>query len=145
MSVTLDDIQDMWEKDSKLDIDNLHLESLKIPSLHAKYHQLYNNFLLLRKKVEQEKKNKILSRYQYYTGKSPVEVYAEEPFPYKIRDKDTLQKYMDGDEEISKIHMKIDYYNTVLQYLEGIIKMIENRSYQIKNSIEYMRFQSGMG
>jgi len=145
MSLNLESLQEMWEKDSKIDIDNLHLESLKIPILHAKYHDLYNNTLLLRKKSEQTRKEINLERYKYYTGKSSVEVYAEEPFPYKIRDKETIQKYIDGDISISNITMKIEYYNVLLQYLEGIIKMIENRSYQIKNSLEYMRFQSGMG
>jgi len=42
MSVTLDSIQEMWEKDAEIDRDNLHEESLKIPSLHAKYFELYN-------------------------------------------------------------------------------------------------------
>ena len=31
MSVTLDTIQEMWEKDAKIDRDNLHEESLKYP------------------------------------------------------------------------------------------------------------------
>ena len=92
MSLNLESLQEMWEKDSKIDIDNLHLESLKIPILHAKYHDLYNNTLLLRKKSEQTRKEINLERYKYYTGKSSVEVYAEEPFPYKIRDKETIQK-----------------------------------------------------
>ena len=54
--MNLDDIQCMWEKDSQLDKDNLHDESLKIPVLHAKYHELFNNTLLLRKKAEQQRK-----------------------------------------------------------------------------------------
>jgi hypothetical protein len=145
MSLNLESLQEMWEKDSKIDIDNLHLESLKIPILHAKYHDLYNKTFLLRKKSEQERKEKNLERYKYYTGKSPAEVYVEEPFGYKLRDKETIQKYIEGDTSISDITMKIEYYNVILQYLEGIIKMIENRSYQIKNSLEYMRFQSGIG
>ena len=37
MSVTLDKLQEMWEKDAKIDRDNLHEESLNVPSLHAKY------------------------------------------------------------------------------------------------------------
>ena len=36
MSVTLDKLQEMWEKDAKIDPDNLHTESLNIPCLHAK-------------------------------------------------------------------------------------------------------------
>ena len=41
--INLDEIQDMWRRDSKLDPDNLHLESLKIPGLHSKYYDLYNH------------------------------------------------------------------------------------------------------
>jgi len=145
MSIDLESIQEMWKKDSFMDIDNLHLESLKIPGLHAKYHELYNRVFLLRKKEEQEKKQLTLDRYKYYTGKSSVEVYAEEPFPYKIREKDTLNKYLDGDEKLSTLAIKIEYYNTVLNFLEDILKQLHNRTYQIKNSIEYMKFQSGLG
>ena len=40
MSVTLETIQEMWEKDAAIDRDNLHEESLNIPSLHAKEFEL---------------------------------------------------------------------------------------------------------
>ena len=35
--VDLEQIQKMWEEDAEIDPDNLHNESLNIPSLHAKY------------------------------------------------------------------------------------------------------------
>ena len=135
----------MWEKDSKIDRDNLHEESLNIPMLHAKYHDLYNNLILLRKKAEQQRKNVRHERYEYFSGKSDPEVYAENPFPKKIRDKDTMQKYMDADDKLSYVSLKIDYYDTMLVYLESILKQITNRTYQIKNAIEFMRFSSGLG
>ena len=63
--IDLDALQGMWEKDSKIDNDNLHTESLNIPSLHAKYFELYNTIFLMRKKAEQQKKNvKIFYVYQ---------------------------------------------------------------------------------
>jgi hypothetical protein len=31
--MNIDEIQTLWEEDSKLDPDNLHSESIKIPSL----------------------------------------------------------------------------------------------------------------
>ena len=55
--VDLEKIQKMWEEDAEIDPDNLHTESLKIPSLHAKYFELYNTIFLLRKKAEQQRKN----------------------------------------------------------------------------------------
>ena len=99
--MNLDDIQSMWEKDSQIDRDNLHDESLKIPALHAKYHEMFNNILLLRKRAEQQRKNIRHERYEFFSGKADPEVYVETPFPKKIRDKDTMQKYLDADESQS--------------------------------------------
>ena len=135
----------MWEKDSQIDPDNLHTESLKVPSLHAKYHDMFNNFLLLRKKAEQQRKNIRHERYEYYCGKADPEVYQKDPFGKKIRDKDTMTKYLDADEKLSNSSLKIDYYDAMLVYLESILKVIQNRTFQIKNAIEFMRFNSGLG
>ena len=143
--IDLEKLQQMWEKDSKIDVDNLHIESLNTPSLHAKYFEIHNNILLLKKKAEQQKKNIRHQKYEYYSGKADPDVYIENPFPKKIRDKDTLQKYMDADESFSQISLKVEYYDVLLNYLQDILKMIHNRTYQIKNAIEYQRFASGLG
>ena len=143
--IDLPTLQQMWEKDSKIDIDNLHTESLNIPVLHAKYYDIYNNLMLLRKKAEQQKKNTRHERYEYYSGKADPDVYIKDPFPKKIRDKDTMNKYLDADERLSNVSMKIEYYDVMLRYIEEILKQITNRTYQIKNSIEFMRFTSGLG
>ena len=145
MLIDLEKIQDMWEADSKIDPDNLHTESLNIPSLHAKYFEMYNNLFLLRKKAEQQRKNIRHERYEYFSGKADPETYVDNPFPKKIRDKDTLQKYLDADEKLSNSSLKVDYYDAMLTYLESILKQINNRCYQIKNSIDFMKFNSGMG
>jgi hypothetical protein len=143
--IDLEKIQTMWEKDSKIDPDNLHTESLNIPSLHAKYFDLYNNILLLKKNAEQKKKNIRHQKYEYYTGKADPDVYIENPFPKKIRDKDTLQKYMDADQNLSQATLKVEYYDVMLAYLQDILKMIHNRNYQIKNAIDFQKFASGLG
>ena len=86
--MNLEQIQEMWEKDSKIDPDNLHDESLKIPQLHSKYYTLYNTITLLREK-EQENNNKVeklrLMKDIIITDwKSNSRSYMlEEPFPYK--------------------------------------------------------------
>ena len=145
MTFDLDSIQKMWEQDCKIDPDNLHTESLNIANLHAKYFDIYNNIILLKKKAEQQRKNIRHDRYEYYTGKADPDVYLENPFPKKIRDKETLQKYLDADEKLSQVCLKIDYYDTMLNYIESILKMIQNRTYQIKNAIEFIKFTAGLG
>ena len=145
MSVTLETIQEMWEKDAAIDRDNLHEESLNIPSLHAKYFELYNTIFLLRKKAEQQRKNIRHERYEYFSGKADPEVYQKDPFGKKIRDKDTMTKYLDADEKLRDMNLKIDYYETLLNYIESILKQISNRTYQIKNAIEWQKFIAGYG
>jgi hypothetical protein len=143
--IDIEKLQKMWESDSKIDPDNLHTESLNIPSLHAKYYEIFNNIMLLKKKAEQQKRNIRHQKYEYYSGKADPDVYIENPFPKKIRDKDTLQKYMDADENLSQASLKVEYYDVLLNYLQDILKMIHNRTYQIKNALEYQRFVSGLG
>ena len=141
--MNLEKIQEMWERDSHIDPDNLHDESLKIPQLHSKYYTIYNTITLLREKARDSYNRVRLERYNYYTGKAPAEVYAAEPFPYKVREKDAIQRHMDADEKLNKVNMKIKYYDTTLKYLEEIIRIISNRTYQIKNAIEWNKFQAG--
>lgn len=142
--ISLDEIQLMWKEDSQINIDDLHNESIRVPILHSKYYEIYNTITLLRKKAELQYKQKKLERYNYYSGKATPETYKDEPFPYKVRDKEGMQRHIDADIKLSEIFMKIEYYDTILKYLEEIIKMISNRTYQIKNSIDFLRFQSGM-
>ena len=141
----LEKIQAMWEKDSHIDPDNLHDESLKIPQLHSKYYTLYNTITLLREKAREQYNKVRLERYNYYTGKATAEVYAEEPFPYKVREKDAIQRHLEADDKMNKIDMKIKYYDVMLKFLEEIIRAISNRTYQIKNAIEWNKFQAGFG
>ena len=141
--MNLEQIQEMWEKDSKIDPDNLHDESLKIPQLHSKYYTLYNTITLMREKARSQYSKVRLERYNYYTGKAPAEAYIEEPFPYKVREKDAIQRHLEADDRMNKVDMKIKYYDIMLKFLEEVIRAVSNRTYQIKNAIEWNKFQSG--
>lgn len=145
MTLDITMIKSMWDKDSHIDIDNLHDESLKIPILHAKYYDILNNLVLLKAKAEQQRKNIRHERYEYYSGKADPDVYVQNPFPKKVRDKDAMNKYLDADEKLSTTSMKIEYYDVMINYVDSILKQISNRTYQIKNSIEFLKFQAGYG
>ena len=141
--INLDKIQSMWQEDCKIDIDNMHEESIKVPQLHSKYHEILNNLILLRTKAQKIQKSVRHKRYEYYSGKADPEVYEREPFPKKVRDKDALIRYMDADDRVSDANLKVEYYDVMINYTESILKQISNRTYQIKNSIEWHKFQAG--
>ena len=92
----------------------------------------------------EENKYKILKKkkWLYYTGKAEPDVYKENPFDHKVLKPD-IDKYMDADEDIMRLVSKIEYYQTMLSFIDSILKTILNRTYQIKNAIEFMRFTAG--
>lgn len=142
--MNIDEIQELWEQDAKIDPDNLHEESIKIPSLHSKYYKIYNNIVLLKKLEENKLKILKKEKWLYYSGKSEPDIYKEKPFDHKVLKPD-MDKYLDADSDIIKATSKIDYYQTMINYLDSILKTILNRTYQIKNSIEFIKFTAGYG
>ncbi len=143
--MNLEKIQEMWEKDSHIDMDNLHDESVKIPQLHQKYYTLYTTIKLLKTKCLDTLNKTRLERYNYYSGKASAEVYVEEPFPYKVRDKESMTLHLNADTKLSTIKLKVEYYDVMLEFLEDILKMLHNRGYQLKSAIDFLKFQAGMG
>ena len=142
--MNLDELQSLWQEDSKIDPDNLHNESIKIPSLHSKYYNIYNNVILLKKMEENKFKILKKEKWLYYSGKAEPDVYKQNPFDHKVLKPD-IDKYMDADEDIIKSLSKIEYYQLMLNFLDSVLKTIMNRTYQIKNAIEFMRFTAGYG
>ena len=140
--MNLDEIQTLWNEDSKLDEDNLHSESTKIPSLHAKYYHILNKLILLKKMEETKFKISKKEKWQYYTGKADPEIYIDKPFDYKVLRQD-VDKYMDADPDLIKISSKIEYFQVMSNYLDSILKTRNNRTYQIKNAVEWQKFIRG--
>ena len=140
--MNLDEIQTLWEQDSLVDQDNLHEESIKIPVLHSKYYKIYNNILLLKRMEENNYKELRKEKWEYFTGKADPEVYVKNPFDYKVLRQD-IDKYIDADKEIIRIISKLNYFDVMLNYLDSILKTISNRSFQIKNAIDFMKFTAG--
>jgi hypothetical protein len=142
--VTLEEIQNLWKKDSKIDEVLLDESTLRIPQLHHKYLTLHSEYTLLVKKKQQELRTLEHRKWMYYSGKAAPEEYEEKPFEYKVIKSD-VQHWVGVDEQIQKVEMQIDYYNTTVSVLSEILKQIHQMSYNIKNAIEWRRFTGGVG
>jgi hypothetical protein len=140
--MTLDEIQAQADKDLVIDDTELDTESLKTPILHNKYLQYYNKFNLLLKKSQWEERTLNREKWEYYTGKSDPSVYKEKPFDLKVLKAD-VHIYISSDDDLQKIQAKVVYQEAIVYYLEQILKIINNRSFTIKNAIEWRRFTSG--
>lgn len=140
--MTLEELQELVDKDLKINESELDLESLKTPQLHNKYLKHYNNFKLLMTRAESDYKILKRVKWEYYTGKASPDVYKQKPFNLKIMKSD-IDKYLESDEDLIKAKQKIDYLETVVNYLDRTLKIISGRDWQIRNSIEWRKFTSG--
>ena len=140
--MTLEELQQSVNKDFKLDDTELDTESINIPLLHNKYLIHFNKFSLLLKKAEYDHKSMIRDKWEYYTGKADPSVYKEKPFDIKVLKAD-VHIYMDSDPELQKADQKVAYLDQVIKYLEQVLRGVNNRTFLIKNAIEWKKFTSG--
>ena len=141
----LESIFELWDHDSKIRREDLSEESLKISTLHSKYHKIYTQERLTLRKYEHELKQLKLDKYEFYTQGPTKETMDKgwqlPPIGKVIRS--DVDKYMDADKDIIQLALKIGVQHEKIELLESILKTIHNRGFQIKNAIDWIKFTSG--
>ena len=142
----LTDLQEMWTEDCKKNELNLGQESVKTPNLHAKYLNLLTSTKLNLRKAESDYLNCRRKKYRYYRGEmSRAELEDEGWTQWQGTKplKNEIDEFLQGDADLIALQDKIEYFKTVLYQLEQIIRSINSRTWDIKSSIEWIRFQNG--
>jgi hypothetical protein len=143
--MSIDDLSEIWAKDSTIDENNLISESKNIPKLHSKYYNMYFNEVLRVKKHKAEYRTLEHLKRSYYDGSMAEETLNEmswKPFQLKVLRND-VDKHIQADKDIIAKSLKVDYYSARANYLEDIIKTIHSRNFIIKSIIDVMKFQAG--
>ena len=138
----LEQLQELADKRLKINDTELDLESIKTPQLHNEFMKHLTKFKLMLSRAEGELMNTKRVLWEYYTGKADASVYAQRPFNYKLLRQD-VDQYIQSDEAYVKAKQKVDYLSTTVDFLYRTIRQISNRTFTIKNAIEWKRFTSG--
>ena len=126
-----------------IDQERLDQESYKNQNIKPKwleYRTKYDQLLIMSKANHQKMYRE---KWEYYGGKSDAKVYVAKPFDLRVLKTD-LQMYINSDEEILALQGKISYYESIIKYIDGIIKSIDNRGWDIRNATEWKKFEAGM-
>ena len=123
--------------------EQLGSESLKNQKIKAKYLDYRTSFAQLLQKANGDYQRMYREKWEYYGGKADAKVYVAKPFDLKVL-KNDLAMYISSDEEIIKLMDKIGYLEIVIKYIDGVIKSIDNRGWDIKNAQDWKRFEAGM-
>lgn len=141
----LEEIQNLWEKDSVIDRAELGEESLRIPQLHSKYFKIYSDERMVLRALERSYSVLKHKKYEYFNGTiSQDELNSEgwEPCQLKLLKSD-IPMYIESDPDIQKIQTRIDMQQEKVDFVESIIKNLPSRGYQIKAALDWERFKVG--
>ncbi len=141
--MNLDELKLQVQNDLKVDDEHLDTESLKNQEIKAKYLDIKSKYELLLFKAKGEYKRIYRDKWEYYGGKADAKVYVSKPFDIKVLKTD-LSVYITSDEEVIDAENKIGYLETVVDYIKGVIKSVDNRGWDIKNAIEWKKFEAGV-
>ena len=141
--MTLDELKLQVKKDLEVDDETLDKESYKNQELYAKYLDHKTNFELLLYKAKGDYKILFKDKWEYYGGKADAKIYVTKPFDLKVLKSD-LSVYIESDDEIIQCEHKVAYLETVVKYIDGVLKSINSRGWDIKNAIDWKKFEAGM-
>ena len=141
--MTLDELKQQVREDLKVDDEHLDTESLKNQEIKATYLDHKSRYELLLYRAKGDYKRLYREKWEYYGGKADAKIYASKPFDLKVLKTD-LSVYITSDEEVIDAENKIGYLETVVDYTKGVIKSVDNRGWDIKNAIEWKKFEAGV-
>ena len=122
--------------------EDLHQQSYKNQIIKPKWLDYKSKYKLMMFQCKAEHKRLYREKWEYYGGKSDAKVYAAKPFDLKVLKTD-LGVYINSDEDIMDIEKKIVYYETVIEFIDGVIKSIDSRGWDIRNAQDWKKFVAG--
>ena len=124
------------------DDEDLHQQSYKNQVIKPKWLDYKSECRLQLFWFKSEHKRIYREKWEYYGGKADAKVYVAKPFDLRVLKTD-LGVYINSDEDIIEIENKIALSETTLEFIEGIIKSIDNRGWDIRNSQDWKKFLAG--
>jgi hypothetical protein len=143
----LSDLQEEWTKDSPINETNLGSEAARVPLLHSKYIGYLGKVRLQLRKAESDYYNTRRLKYRYYRGEMSREELEEEgwvQFQGNKPLKNEMDEFLQCDSNLIELQDKVEYFKTVQYTLEQIIRSLNSRTWDIKSSIEWVKFTNGM-
>ena len=141
----LEELLNMWAKDSVIDRTEPGKELINIPQLHSKYLNILSRHRLLVKETE-FKYNKLKKvKWEYYTGKlddDQLNQYGWEPFPFIL--KSEINTYFDSDEDLNKLMAQKIINEEIVDVCHNILKELNSRTYQLRDFISWEKFIQGV-
>ena len=141
----LEDIQELWHRDGEIDYTELGTESIRIPLIHDKYLKIFTDEWIRLKGAEFELSKMVRAKTENYSGKMSQEELERRGWEQYLGRllKNEVTNYIESDEDVIKLKQQLVVLQEKVNYLDSIIRMINNRGFQIKNALDWLKFTNG--
>ena len=143
--MTFDELKQMIVKDLKIDETALDRESANTPQLHNKYLVMFMDEKMKLNKLKNDLSSLRTKLWLYYTGRMDKDQLAQlgwEPFELNIL-KTEADDLIESDERYFAVSDRVKFQEEKVNYLESVIKIINNRQWQIRAMIDWVKFTQG--
>jgi len=143
--MTFDELKEMVKKDISLDETQLERESARTPQIHNKYLLFFMEEKIFLSRIESELNVLKKKKWLYYNGNMSQDELDEngwEQYDLRILRGD-IDRLIESDNDVIKLKLKLDYQKEKVNYLENIIKIINNRQWNIRSIIDWLKFTNG--
>jgi Recombination, repair and ssDNA binding protein UvsY len=143
----LEDIFELWSEYAVIDKTALDDEALKIPKAHNKFYRLYSAERLRVRQQKSDLNKLLLEKYTFYTeGPTKEQVDAGWKLPPRGKIiKNEVEKYLEADQDIIDLNLRIAYTQEKVDALKSIIDELNRRSFNIRAAIDFIKFTQGVG
>lgn len=143
----LNELQQEWKADATIDKRDLGGESIRIPNLHAKYLSYLSSARLSARKAESEYIQQVKLKERYFNGELSREELQElnwTPYQFNRPLKSQMENLVQAEPDIVRLVDRIEYWKTIIEFLEYVMKSLHSRSYDVKNAIEWEKIKNGI-
>jgi hypothetical protein len=146
MSIKLNELQEDWKQDAEINQLDLGRSSSEVPLLHAKWLERLSQSKLLLRMATAKYLRLRRDKARYYNGEMTRDELQErgwQQYQGVKPLKSAMNEILQTDEDLIIQEDKVAYLETNVQFLESVMKSINSRTWDIKNSIDFAKLQAG--
>lgn len=142
--ISLNDLYDEIQADTKIDRTQIENEILRTPKLMHKYLKYHHDYKMSLGLGETKLNNLIRNKMRFYQGKGTSDEYRHNPFNDVCTNQKDLERYILADKDICQLKEKINEFETTSNLLFEMIQSLKYRNNSLASIIELRKFESGV-
>lgn len=144
--MNIEQLHETWDSDCSIDEDHLDRESVTTAKLHSKYLRMLIQHKMKIAALQAEYNNLRQRKFRYYRGEMSRDELKDNGWDQwqGVKPlKNEMEEFLNGDSDLNKIDLKIQYIKIMVEALESILNQIKARDWQIRNAVEFKKFLAG--